>query len=55
MKQDAHAVKAAYFSRVRRRNYKASLRLEGFDMTQTDQAPTSKAEAIRHHTPKAAS
>ncbi len=55
MKTDDHAAKTAYFAKVRRRNYMASLRLEGFDLSRPEQAPLSKAEAVRHHTRKTAS
>ncbi|WP_202802688.1 YhfG family protein [Alcanivorax hongdengensis] len=43
--------KRAYFASVRRRNYAASLRLEGFDVPEktSEQRFSSKEEAVRFH------
>ncbi|WP_417214859.1 YhfG family protein [Alcanivorax sp.] len=43
--------KMAYFASVRRRNYAASLRLEGFDVPEKASEPrfSSKEEAVRFH------
>ncbi|MBP23445.1 YhfG family protein [Alcanivorax jadensis] len=43
--------KKAYFASVRRRNYEASLRLEGFDVTPRASGSrfVSKEDAIRFH------
>lgn len=50
-----YEAKKAYFAQVRRRNYIASLHLEGFDVS--DQEPgdklPSKAEALATHKRKA--
>lgn len=54
MNTDAHAAKKAYFAKVRRRNYQASLRLEGFDLNEMNTAPSSKAATISQHYKKAA-
>lgn len=43
--------KKAYFASVRRRNYAASLRLEGFDVPKKTSDPrfSSREEAVRFH------
>ncbi|MGB1921741.1 YhfG family protein [uncultured Alcanivorax sp.] len=43
--------KKAYFAKVCRRNYAASLRLEGFDVPRKTSEPrfSSKEEAVRFH------
>lgn len=43
--------KKAYFASVRRRNYAASLRLEGFDVPEKSFEPrfSSKEDAVRFH------
>jgi hypothetical protein len=47
-----YEAKKAYFARVRRRNYLASLRIEGFEIKEmaTAEKLPSKAEVLSAHT-----
>ena len=55
MSNISYEAKRAYFARIRRKNYVASLRLEGFDVREhaADEKLPSRAEALAIHKCKA--